>query len=59
MTSTSPVRATADPPPGDLDWAALVAICERRGIPVTRVVRGTPHLLRSAADLAETEEKLR
>jgi hypothetical protein len=41
-----------DPIPTDVDLPALVALCERRGIPVLRSDhRGDVHLIRTLADL--------
>ena len=45
------------PPPADVDWPRLVAVAERRGIPVLRIDdRGEQHIIRSLAQLREEWE---
>lgn len=52
-----PGRSHIDPIPTDVDWPRLVAIAERRGIPVLRVDReGETHIIRTTKELAEDWE---
>ena len=48
---------TKAPEPRNVDWPALVAACERRGIPALRVDdRGDLHVIRTTAQLAKEWE---
>lgn len=47
-----------DPVPTDVVWPELIAACQRRGIPVSRMDgNGELHLLRTAEDLRLWEKR--
>lgn len=60
MNSVWQVHRTAALPmplPRDVDWPSLVAVCERRGIPVLRMDhRGRQHLIRTIQQLNDEWE---
>lgn len=52
-----PPAPAAGPVPRDVDRQRLVAFCERHNIPVSVVVNGIPYLLRTAAQLADLDDR--
>ena len=54
MTTVDTEVLRPTPPARNVDWPALVASCERKAIPVSRVdAKGDAHLIRTIDDLEE------
>ena len=52
-----PARTNPEPDARNVDWPRLVAVCEARGVPVSRVDElGNAHLIRTTAQLREEWE---